>query len=832
MKTYLEYKDDKSAKFWEIEVNGTTHSIRFGKFGSKGTIKTKEFESDEKALKDAGKLIAAKQKKGYLKIKCREDENSVLPPADKEVVKSDKTDTTQMLSDKDMKKLIARYKKKINLFIKETKYSDTGKRDELINFIYGESSETPVCASNDKNDFPEIVNVFAPIKEWSIIDRRILAYLTSNSWNYSKKSNEHFFSWFKDQIKEDEEVFGVVLKELESQGIPDDNKLFKQIIYWLDDLAMTNYTCVTIFGSKRYTKLPNSEKTSVGDYFLRKFDKDNNLIYKAQKRMSDPVFDLLVKHRYEDIKKKIPKLLDNGYNKLLALCEHDFEQYSPLVLQSITNDPDYLINDMRNIKILFDFAPDQYRELTLEWIKRALDHANEKMQNNVNADPFVSFHQGLWAEGVSEFLIWILEAFNTVMLSKVEDFITMFSIHSPRLSETIIKVADKKGIKILCNSLWFMNTYVAEEEFAYTIDLLNQLDTSDHSQEIWDLLKIKASKQNKLVIHYLINRKEQTINEAIERLSCGNEELEKTARQILSYFPDSEEAVSALNTQGDIPSNKPKYSFDALVKALHQYDGWDDFIEEEEDKEWLISSLRGEVRLIQTTFNANDKIKTGQSKIGGLPQLPDTIKWPEYNKEPLSFLAQINLSDVKSDFEKVLPPKGILYFFVAANHKIDWDKPYRNEYKVIFHEGELENCKYTSTPSNLTSKEIFKEQPLFFSDNYSVDIVKSVPNYDEVLELVENVCENFKTKQSQLDLSLFNNKDGEAQSFTKGKVLGAADQVQDYVEDEWGNNYRLLFQCNGKDAGWGGNMMIYFGITENELKNKDFSRVKLTLQGT
>ena len=60
MKTLLEYKDEKSAKFWEIETNGTSHTVRYGKIGTKGTSKTKDFESEEKALKDAEKLKAAK----------------------------------------------------------------------------------------------------------------------------------------------------------------------------------------------------------------------------------------------------------------------------------------------------------------------------------------------------------------------------------------------------------------------------------------------------------------------------------------------------------------------------------------------------------------------------------------------------------------------------------------------------------------------------------------------------------------------------------------------------------------------------------------------------
>jgi|GEM_PF-1908724 len=66
MKKYLEYNDDKSSKFWEITVTGNSHTVRYGKIGTDGQSNTKEFSSDEEALKDAEKLAASKIKKGYV----------------------------------------------------------------------------------------------------------------------------------------------------------------------------------------------------------------------------------------------------------------------------------------------------------------------------------------------------------------------------------------------------------------------------------------------------------------------------------------------------------------------------------------------------------------------------------------------------------------------------------------------------------------------------------------------------------------------------------------------------------------------------------------------
>ena len=64
-KTYLELVDDGSSKFWEITVEGTEHTVRYGKIGADGRTTTKSFDSEEDARAEAEKLIKSKRKKGY-----------------------------------------------------------------------------------------------------------------------------------------------------------------------------------------------------------------------------------------------------------------------------------------------------------------------------------------------------------------------------------------------------------------------------------------------------------------------------------------------------------------------------------------------------------------------------------------------------------------------------------------------------------------------------------------------------------------------------------------------------------------------------------------------
>lgn len=65
MTHYLEFKDDKSSKFWMITVDGNTHTVTYGKIGSDGKSTTKEFDSSTEATSSAQKLLESKLKKGY-----------------------------------------------------------------------------------------------------------------------------------------------------------------------------------------------------------------------------------------------------------------------------------------------------------------------------------------------------------------------------------------------------------------------------------------------------------------------------------------------------------------------------------------------------------------------------------------------------------------------------------------------------------------------------------------------------------------------------------------------------------------------------------------------
>lgn len=61
----LVFAEGASNKFWNISVVGTAVTVHFGRTGTKGQTRTKDYDSPEEARREADKQVAEKVKKGY-----------------------------------------------------------------------------------------------------------------------------------------------------------------------------------------------------------------------------------------------------------------------------------------------------------------------------------------------------------------------------------------------------------------------------------------------------------------------------------------------------------------------------------------------------------------------------------------------------------------------------------------------------------------------------------------------------------------------------------------------------------------------------------------------
>jgi uncharacterized protein YwqG len=273
--------------------------------------------------------------------------------------------------------------------------------------------------------------------------------------------------------------------------------------------------------------------------------------------------------------------------------------------------------------------------------------------------------------------------------------------------------------------------------------------------------------------------------------------------------------------------------------------------------------LRNTIRLYQ---KATDEkyISIGQTKIGGKPDLPNEVTWvtetnivetaekkflifnskkEETMTKPLSFIAQINLSETSLfDKDNLLPKTGLLYFFYSAEQEVwGFDHKDKNKFKVIYWNGDFSELKRTDFPNDLPEYSCFKP--------CSVEIKSevSLPSYGH--EIYEDFADGEDDKFWE---EVYN--DGEI-----NKLLGYSDNIQNEMELECelvtnglycgdpsgyndprakalepnAKNWRLLLQIDSNEENemmWGDCGRLYFWIKKDDLLNKQFDKSWFSLQ--
>ena len=105
----------------------------------------------------------------------------------------------------------------------------------------------------------------------------------------------------------------------------------------------------------------------------------------------------------------------------------------------------------------------------------------------------------------------------------------------------------------------------------------------------------------------------------------------------------------------------------------------------------LAELTRPSIRLLPQGI-ADAALETGQTRLGGNPDLPASTRWPEYRGVPQSFIAQINLADVQQyDLQHQLPDAGLLSFFYDAEQSVWGFDPAQNDgWKVLYTEASVD----------------------------------------------------------------------------------------------------------------------------------------------
>jgi len=251
-----------------------------------------------------------------------------------------------------------------------------------------------------------------------------------------------------------------------------------------------------------------------------------------------------------------------------------------------------------------------------------------------------------------------------------------------------------------------------------------------------------------------------------------------------------------------------------------------------------------------------DAMGLGESRLGGDPDLPDDVVWPEYKGRPLTFIAQINLADVAPfAAAKELPAQGWLWFFYDADEQPWGFEEQAGCSRVIYREsGTLVRRQRPATPPGYVSEfeapESFSPCRVKFEEYESIrsqiDEVRGelgidpglFDKFEEYLDEEFNDDEGSENPWSERSLlrgfpDQVQGDLGEECTMTVNHLLGlpAPQREEDFrsLECEW----NLLLQVGSEDKCdmmWGDVGCLYFMIRDEDLAARRFDRHWLVLQ--
>lgn len=236
---------------------------------------------------------------------------------------------------------------------------------------------------------------------------------------------------------------------------------------------------------------------------------------------------------------------------------------------------------------------------------------------------------------------------------------------------------------------------------------------------------------------------------------------------------------------------------------------------------------------IEIQAKAEDNLRLSQSKFSGFPYFPKGLQYPTDSKGQAMFLlAQINFSETPK--LESFPEKGILQFYIANGNDVYgacFENPVKqDDFKVLYFPEVVEDEHLLVTKFDFLQEPdmlpIEKQSSLTFSlkhapmSVYDCQFEPTILNIDSKLKY--ELYENYKKVYEEHE-KLFR---------SEGHKLGGYPYFTQNDPREFetykGEEYMLLFQMDTDDkAGimWGDCGVANFFISEQDLLNKNFSRV-------
>ena len=252
---------------------------------------------------------------------------------------------------------------------------------------------------------------------------------------------------------------------------------------------------------------------------------------------------------------------------------------------------------------------------------------------------------------------------------------------------------------------------------------------------------------------------------------------------------------------------------------------------------------------LTTTPADESALALGASKVGGAPDLPATTTWPDKQGVPLSFVAQVQLTDVHPyDVTQSLPSIGLLSFFYDSQQATYGTDPSdRDGWRVFYFDGASAQLQRRPPPQALPATARFKpssvaySQILTLAQQPALEIpgLSWTPDMQRAYEsATSDVTGNPSgTPQHQLlghPNTLQDDMRIQCQLASNGiSMANAASDPRTAVLSAGATGWRLLLQVDSDDrAGirWADSGMLYYWIEQTALARRDFGNVWAALQ--
>lgn len=239
----------------------------------------------------------------------------------------------------------------------------------------------------------------------------------------------------------------------------------------------------------------------------------------------------------------------------------------------------------------------------------------------------------------------------------------------------------------------------------------------------------------------------------------------------------------------------------------------------------------------------------GFSKLGGMPNLPESFVWPEWKGKPHSFLCQLALADLPPDaMPTECPRTGYLFIFYDQDQNTWGFSPEdRGSWLAYYTTDDVRACLPHYIPAGLDNHAVFREQCLAFQpfmsypdwqDNRVSALSLSDQQSDAYIERCGEPYGDAPAHQLFGYPAPIQNNDMEEECQLAshgvdcgGRVPASAEQIAELKPGiaDW----RLLLQLDtDDDAGmmWGDAGMLYFWMTQDDLAAARFENCWMVLQ--